>query len=141
MGHSKAFVLETLRPNLPVTWGQRQPNKYRHFLRLTVGVKFINRIQHGAVFMKIFVQFLITRVRLYVFANYSKGLGRFYCTRRRGKMPPKKKEEEKPTPLMGRIGTSLKCGIVGLPNVGCVFWMVFCVSIVLSVANHVDMET
>jgi obg-like ATPase 1 len=36
-------------------------------------------------------------------------------------MPPKKKEEEKPTPLMGRIGTSLKCGIVGLPNVGSVF--------------------
>lgn len=35
-------------------------------------------------------------------------------------MPPKKKEEEKPTPLMGRFGTSLKCGIVGLPNVGCV---------------------
>ena len=34
------------------------------------------------------------------------------------KMPPKKKEEEKPTPLMGRFGTSLKCGIVGLPNVG-----------------------
>ncbi|XP_020905972.1 obg-like ATPase 1 [Exaiptasia diaphana] len=33
-------------------------------------------------------------------------------------MPPKKKEEEKPTPLMGRFGTSLKCGIVGLPNVG-----------------------
>ena len=35
-------------------------------------------------------------------------------------MPPKKKEEEKPTPLMGRFGTSLKCGIVGLPNVGLV---------------------
>lgn len=34
------------------------------------------------------------------------------------KMPPKKKEEEKRTPLMGRFGTSLKCGIVGLPNVG-----------------------
>lgn len=33
-------------------------------------------------------------------------------------MPPKKKEEEKRTPLMGRFGTSLKCGIVGLPNVG-----------------------
>jgi hypothetical protein len=33
------------------------------------------------------------------------------------KMPPKKKEEEK-TPLMGRFGTSLKCGIVGIPNVG-----------------------
>ena len=34
------------------------------------------------------------------------------------KMPPKKKEEAKPTPLLGRFGTSLKCGIVGLPNVG-----------------------
>ena len=34
------------------------------------------------------------------------------------KMPPKKKQEEKPTPLLGRFGTSLKCGIVGLPNVG-----------------------
>ncbi|EDO42940.1 predicted protein [Nematostella vectensis] len=33
-------------------------------------------------------------------------------------MPPKKKEEEKPPPLMGRFGTSLKCGIVGIPNVG-----------------------
>ncbi|XP_072034156.1 obg-like ATPase 1 [Amphiura filiformis] len=34
-------------------------------------------------------------------------------------MPPKKKvvEEKKPG-LMGRVGTSLKCGIVGLPNVG-----------------------
>ena len=34
------------------------------------------------------------------------------------KMPPKKKEEEEATPLLGRFGTSLKCGIVGLPNVG-----------------------
>ncbi|RDD45076.1 Obg-like ATPase 1 [Trichoplax sp. H2] len=33
-------------------------------------------------------------------------------------MPPKKKEAEKPSPLLGRFGTSLKCGIVGLPNVG-----------------------
>ncbi|KAL5489671.1 hypothetical protein EMCRGX_G018789 [Ephydatia muelleri] len=33
-------------------------------------------------------------------------------------MPPKKKEEEEATPLLGRFGTSLKCGIVGLPNVG-----------------------
>jgi len=34
-------------------------------------------------------------------------------------MPPKKKgdEEEKPV-LIGRLGTNLKCGIVGLPNVG-----------------------
>ena len=35
-------------------------------------------------------------------------------------MPPKKKgaEAEGPGPLLGRFGTSLKCGIVGLPNVG-----------------------
>lgn len=66
--------------------------------------------------MKIFVH--STRVRLYVFWDYLQGLQRFYSARRRVKMPPKKKEEEKPTPLMGRIGTSLKCGIVGLPNVG-----------------------
>lgn len=33
-------------------------------------------------------------------------------------MPPKKKEEEEAVPLLGRFGTSLKCGIVGLPNVG-----------------------
>ncbi|ELU09460.1 hypothetical protein CAPTEDRAFT_174827 [Capitella teleta] len=34
-------------------------------------------------------------------------------------MPPKKKgeKEEKPV-IMGRMGTNLKCGIVGLPNVG-----------------------
>ncbi|KHN83895.1 Obg-like ATPase 1 [Toxocara canis] len=33
-------------------------------------------------------------------------------------MPPKKKEEEQPPALMGRIGTNLKMGILGLPNVG-----------------------
>lgn len=35
-------------------------------------------------------------------------------------MPPKKKDEasNQPPPLLGRIGTSLKIGIVGLPNVG-----------------------
>ncbi|XP_070570294.1 obg-like ATPase 1 [Ptychodera flava] len=33
-------------------------------------------------------------------------------------MPPKKKEQPKAKPLIGRVGTSLKCGIVGLPNVG-----------------------
>ncbi|XP_071101081.1 obg-like ATPase 1 [Haliotis cracherodii] len=33
-------------------------------------------------------------------------------------MPPKKKEEAKPAPLIGRVGTNLKIGIVGLPNVG-----------------------
>jgi len=33
-------------------------------------------------------------------------------------MPPKKKEEKEKVILMGRMGTNLKCGIVGLPNVG-----------------------
>ncbi|MGH0120381.1 UNVERIFIED_CONTAM: hypothetical protein FKN15_039184 [Acipenser sinensis] len=33
-------------------------------------------------------------------------------------MPPKKGEEPKPLPLIGRFGTCLKIGIVGLPNVG-----------------------
>jgi len=34
-------------------------------------------------------------------------------------MPPKKKgEEEEKMVLIGRMGTNLKCGIVGLPNVG-----------------------
>lgn len=33
-------------------------------------------------------------------------------------MPPKKKEPEKLPPIIGRLGTNLKCGIVGLPNVG-----------------------
>ena len=32
-------------------------------------------------------------------------------------MPPKKVEEEEAV-LLGRFGTSLKIGIVGLPNVG-----------------------
>lgn len=38
----------------------------------------------------------------------------------RGKsMPPKHKKEAEAAPaLLGRFGTSLKCGIVGLPNVG-----------------------
>ena len=35
------------------------------------------------------------------------------------KMPPKKKGAgEEKTPLLGRFGTSLKIGIVGIPNVG-----------------------
>ena len=72
--------------------------------------------------MKIFVH---PRVRLYVFPKYFKDLKKFYSARNRGKMPPKKKEEPKRTPLMGRIGTSLKCGIVGLPNVGLV--LLYCV--------------
>lgn len=33
-------------------------------------------------------------------------------------MPPKKKEEKEKVVLIGRMGTNLKCGIVGLPNVG-----------------------
>lgn len=33
-------------------------------------------------------------------------------------MPPKKKETEEKQVLIGRMGTNLKCGIVGLPNVG-----------------------
>jgi hypothetical protein len=33
-------------------------------------------------------------------------------------MPPKKKEVEEKAVLMGRLGTNLRCGIVGLPNVG-----------------------
>ena len=32
----------------------------------------------------------------------------------------KKKEEAKPKPLIGRVGTNLKMGIVGLPNAGLV---------------------
>lgn len=41
-------------------------------------------------------------------------------SRRKKTMPPKKKSEgaEGPGSLLGRFGTSLKCGIVGLPNVG-----------------------
>lgn len=34
------------------------------------------------------------------------------------KMPPKKKTDKEEKPLLGRFGTSLKVGIVGLPNVG-----------------------
>ncbi|BES95998.1 GTP-Hypothetical protein protein [Nesidiocoris tenuis] len=33
-------------------------------------------------------------------------------------MPPKKVEEPEKKPLIGRVGTNLKVGIVGLPNVG-----------------------
>ncbi len=34
------------------------------------------------------------------------------------RMPPKKKEVDTAPSLLGRFGTSLRCGIVGLPNVG-----------------------
>ena len=40
-------------------------------------------------------------------------------------MPPKKKEEAKPKPLIGRVGTNLKMGIVGLPNAGLVSIEIF----------------
>lgn len=33
-------------------------------------------------------------------------------------MPPKKQAAPEPKPLIGRVGTNLKVGIVGLPNVG-----------------------
>lgn len=33
-------------------------------------------------------------------------------------MPPKKVEEPERKPLIGRVGTNLKVGIVGIPNVG-----------------------
>jgi len=41
-------------------------------------------------------------------------------------MPPKKKHEQHDQPiLLGRLGTNLKCGIVGLPNVGYVYHFFF----------------
>ena len=45
---------------------------------------------------------------------------RFHPIRRKmSKAKAKAKElAEGPPPLLGRVGTSLKCGIVGLPNVG-----------------------
>lgn len=33
-------------------------------------------------------------------------------------MPPKKTEEPERKPLIGRVGTNLRVGIVGVPNVG-----------------------
>lgn len=33
-------------------------------------------------------------------------------------MPPKKQDEHERKPLIGRIGTNLRIGIVGVPNVG-----------------------
>lgn len=35
-----------------------------------------------------------------------------------GKMPPKKVQEPEKKPLIGRVGTNLRVGIVGVPNVG-----------------------
>lgn len=40
-------------------------------------------------------------------------------------MPPKKKEEPERPALLGRLGTNLKVGLVGLPNVGYV-QLLFC---------------
>jgi obg-like ATPase 1 len=37
---------------------------------------------------------------------------------KKDKMPPKKKEVEEKPIIIGRLSTNLKCGIVGLPNVG-----------------------
>lgn len=34
------------------------------------------------------------------------------------RMPPKKASEPEKRPLIGRVGTNLKVGIVGVPNVG-----------------------
>ena len=48
-------------------------------------------------------------------------------------MPPKKKEEAKPKPLIGRVGTNLKMGIVGLPNAGSVLTEWFDFQLILSV--------
>lgn len=36
----------------------------------------------------------------------------------KAKMAPKKGEEPPKKPLIGRVGTNLKVGIVGIPNVG-----------------------
>lgn len=33
-------------------------------------------------------------------------------------MPPKKPQEPERKPLIGRVGTNLRVGIVGIPNVG-----------------------
>ena len=53
-------------------------------------------------------------------SSHRKFEGRAKLRIRRG-MPPKKRsssESDGLGPLLGRFGTSLKCGIVGLPNVG-----------------------
>lgn len=42
-------------------------------------------------------------------------------------MPPKKEVAPEPKPLIGRVGTSLKIGIVGLPNVGMLLFIDVCV--------------
>lgn len=47
--------------------------------------------------------------------NYSRKLISFNFA---GKMAPKKVEEPEKKPLIGRVGTNLRVGIVGVPNVG-----------------------
>ena len=72
------------------------------------------------VFLRRFVQ-LLGLFQEGVFCKSNRISARkFQCSVPLGKrrMPPKKKEEPKPTPLIGRFGTSLKIGIVGVPNVG-----------------------
>ena len=58
-------------------------------------------------------------------------------------MPPKKKKEvEKGPVLMGRLKTSLKIGIVGLPNVGkSTFFNVLTKSEVITVFPQIHLFT
>ena len=53
-------------------------------------------------------------------------------------MPPKKKVEEEQSPMyLGRFGTSLKIGIVGVPNVGkSTFFNVLCKQVRLIEASQ-----
>ena len=61
---------------------------------------------------------LVVVARTYAKKTFRKGLNK--AKKAAGNMPPKKsKEVEEDGPLLlGRFGTSLKIGIVGLPNVG-----------------------
>ncbi|KAK2575554.1 hypothetical protein KPH14_011272 [Odynerus spinipes] len=43
---------------------------------------------------------------------------RVACCKKETRMAPKKVEEPERKPLIGRVGTNLKVGIVGIPNVG-----------------------
>lgn len=42
----------------------------------------------------------------------------WFCFCSHYNMPPKKNEEPERKPLIGRVGTNLRVGIVGVPNVG-----------------------
>ena len=46
-------------------------------------------------------------------------------------MPPKKAPDAAPLPRFGRVGSNLKMGIVGLPNIGKVRWLYLLCCIVL----------